>query len=186
MVESKSSPEGSARFAFEDFELDVAGGVLSQSQRPVNIRATPFRLLCCLVERRERIVSPDELIEAVWDGAAVSDTAISSALKELRQALGDSGKRPRFVQTKRRQGYRFVAPVSVRPPYLYVGRRVLRDRLLGTLEDVAQDGGRVIVLSGALSTTARSDSPNSGFGTPKTAQSATPSIPISAASISAG
>ena len=57
-------------------------------------------------------MSRDELLEKVWDGRVVSDSAIASRIKSARQALGDDGTAQRFIRTVHRQGFRFVAPVK--------------------------------------------------------------------------
>jgi TolB-like protein/DNA-binding winged helix-turn-helix (wHTH) protein len=74
-----------------------------------------FALLALLVENRERLVSKDEIIEKVWDGRIVSDTAVTSRVKSARHALGDDGKAQRFIRTIHGQGYRFIASARVVP-----------------------------------------------------------------------
>lgn len=102
-------PTDAQTFVFGDFELDEARFELRRSGRAVDLRATPFRLLQHLVRERGRVVPKDELLESVWPDVAVSDSALSSALKAVRQALGDDGKRQRWIQTLRKRGIRFVA-----------------------------------------------------------------------------
>jgi TolB-like protein/Flp pilus assembly protein TadD len=93
---------------FGCFELDATNLVLRKRGKPVKIHLTPLRLLNHLVQNAERTVSKEELLETVWSDAAVSDCAISSALKELRHVLGDDGARQRLIQTQRGLGYRFI------------------------------------------------------------------------------
>jgi TolB-like protein len=96
-------------YRFDAFELDLAtlelraGGVV----RPVEPQV--FALLALLVGNRERVVSRDEIIENVWDGRVVSDSAIDSRIKSVRQALGDDGVAQRYIRTLHRKGFRFVA-----------------------------------------------------------------------------
>lgn len=97
---------------FGCFELDVTNLVLRRRGKPVKIHLTPLRLLVHLVRNAERTVSKEELLETVWSDAPVSDCAVSSALKELRHALGDDGTRQRIIQTQRGHGYRFVGMPS--------------------------------------------------------------------------
>jgi DNA-binding winged helix-turn-helix (wHTH) protein len=80
---------------------------------PVEIHATPLRLLAYLVENRDRTVSKHELLDGVWPDAYVSENALTSALCEIRHALGDDGVRQRMIRTERGRGYRFVASVEV-------------------------------------------------------------------------
>ncbi|MCP5055378.1 MAG: AAA family ATPase [bacterium] len=99
-------------FVFGDFELDEARRELRRRGDLVALHPTPFRLLQHLIHRRDRVVSRAELLEVVWPEVVVSDSAISSALKEIRSALGDDGKRQRWVQTLRGRGLRFVGEVE--------------------------------------------------------------------------
>jgi len=93
---------------FGCFELDEANLVLRKCGTLVKIHLTPLRLLIHLVRNANRTVSKGELLDTVWSGAAISDSAISSALKELRHVLGDDGARQRLIETRRGCGYRFI------------------------------------------------------------------------------
>jgi len=68
-----------------------------------------FALLALLVENRERLVSTDELIEKVWDGRIVSESAVASRIKSARKALGDDGRTQALIKTVHGHGFRFVA-----------------------------------------------------------------------------
>ena len=80
-------------------ELTGAGGAVA-------LEPKAYDLLHFLLERRDRVVSKEEVIEAVWDGRFISDTAVSTVLKSLRRALGDDGETQRFIRTVRGVGYR--------------------------------------------------------------------------------
>jgi class 3 adenylate cyclase len=101
-----------AHYRFADFELDPARSELRRGGEPVELLPTPLRLLQYLVEHRDRAVPKNELLDAIWPDAVVSETALTSALKHLRRALGDDGARQEFVRTQRRLGIRFVAEVE--------------------------------------------------------------------------
>lgn len=101
-----------SRLLFGEFELDPSRFELRRDGVRIELTPTPLRLLLYLVDRHERTVPKQELLNNVWPDAVVSDTALSSALKELRRALGDDGTRQRYVHTLRGLGYRFVAPVE--------------------------------------------------------------------------
>ena len=60
----------------------------------------------------ESWLSKEELFATVWHGTAVSDDALTSCIQELRRALADDSKEPRFIETRHRRGYRFVTPLS--------------------------------------------------------------------------
>ena len=65
-----------------------------------------------LIENRERVVSKDEIIERIWDGRVVSESAVASRVKSARQAIGDSGEAQRLIRTAHKLGFRFVAEVE--------------------------------------------------------------------------
>ena len=71
-------------------------------------------VLQCLVGKPGQLVTKAALFEAVWPETVVSDNVLTNCIAELRQVLGDDAKRPRFIATIHRQGYRFLAPLS--PP----------------------------------------------------------------------
>jgi DNA-binding winged helix-turn-helix (wHTH) protein/tetratricopeptide (TPR) repeat protein len=100
-------------YQFDTYELDLDRGELRAGGEPCAVEPQVFALLSLLVQNRERLVSHDELIEKVWDGRVVSDSAISSRIKMARQALSDDGKAQRFIRTVHRRGFRFVAEVRV-------------------------------------------------------------------------
>ena len=100
--------------AFESFELREGRRELLRRGAPVPLNPRPFDLLVSLLRGRDRVVSKRELLDRVWADVHVSDTALSSALKELRHALDDDGVHQRLIRTLRGHGYRFVAPVQER------------------------------------------------------------------------
>src|SRR5450631_649997 len=96
-------------YQFGPFELDMARVELRNGDEACCLEPQVFALLALLVENRERLVSKEEISDKVWDGRVVSDAAVASRVKSVRQALGDSGKSQRFIRTIHGQGYRFVA-----------------------------------------------------------------------------
>ncbi len=102
-------------YRFAEFELDLAKVELRLRGAVHPLEPQVFALLALLVENRDRLVSRDEIIEKVWDGRVVTDAAVASRVKSARQALGDDGKRQRFIRTLHRQGFRFVAPARALP-----------------------------------------------------------------------
>jgi DNA-binding winged helix-turn-helix (wHTH) protein len=99
-------------YRFGPFELDMAKIELRTGGEICPVEPQVFALLALLVENSERLVSKDELIEKVWDGRIVSDSAVTSRIKSARRALGDDGKAQRFIKTIHGQGFRFVAEVK--------------------------------------------------------------------------
>src|SRR5690606_30400649 len=75
-----------------------------------------FDLLAYLLENRERVVSRDELIEAVWAGRIVSESTLASHINAVRKAVGDSGQQQSVIRTVARKGFRFVATLRMAEP----------------------------------------------------------------------
>jgi len=100
-------------YRFGAFTIDPSIFELRQHGTPVSIEPQVFNVLLHLVRHRDQIVSRDELIAAVWDGRAVSDTTLSSRIFAVRRAVGDSGEAQDVIRTISRRGFRFVAHVTV-------------------------------------------------------------------------
>ena len=84
---------------------------ISAGGTPVPIEPKVFDLLVHLIRNRERVLTRDELFQAVWDGREVSDATLSNHIKSARRVLGDDGERQHTILTVRGRGYQFVAPV---------------------------------------------------------------------------
>jgi len=102
-----------SRYQFLDFTLDLDAGFLYRGSHEVPLRPKAFEVLTYLVERQGRLVGKDELIEAIWPDAAVTDNSLSQCLKDLRRALSDEEQE--VIRTVARRGYVFAAPVTRRP-----------------------------------------------------------------------
>ena len=100
---------------FADFEIDVAQQELRRGGETVHMEPQVFDLLLHLVRNRGRIVSKDELIEAVWNGRIVSEAALSSRINAARKAIGDSGNDQILIKTFHKRGFRFVGEAIERP-----------------------------------------------------------------------
>src|SRR5262249_49907831 len=107
-------------FRFGTFEADSVTGELRRAGRPVGLQDQPFRLLLALLERPAESVARAELREKLWGETPVDfEEGLNTAVRKLRDALGDSASNPRFIETLPRRGYRFIAPVeSVADPAL--------------------------------------------------------------------
>lgn len=103
-------------YRFENWVLHPGRRELSRGGAPVPLERRVFDLLACLVQHHDRVVSKEELLDAVWPGEAVSVGVIARAVMKARQALGDDDRVGRLIRTAPRIGYRFVAPVSVHAP----------------------------------------------------------------------
>jgi pimeloyl-ACP methyl ester carboxylesterase len=100
------------RLAFEEFELDRAAGRLLGRSGPVALTPKSLALLEYLAARSGRLITKQELLDAIWPGVYVADGALKVCVREIRRALDDDARAPRFVETAHRRGYRFIAPVK--------------------------------------------------------------------------
>ena len=119
-------------FTFGDFQLDGRVPELKKHGRTVRIPQQPIEILLVLIAAAGKVVTREELRAAVWspDTHVDFDRGINKAINRLRQVLGDRLKRPRFIETVPRRGYRFVAAVtSVSAPVRVIGSDV-RETLL--------------------------------------------------------
>lgn len=99
-------------YRFDNFELDTDRFELREDGHTATIEPQVFALIALLVENRERMVSRDELIEKIWNGRVVSESAISSRIKKARKAVHDDGKAQRLIYTVHGKGFRFVGEVE--------------------------------------------------------------------------
>jgi TolB-like protein/DNA-binding winged helix-turn-helix (wHTH) protein len=106
---------------FEDFELDRGAFELRRKGRAVRLERIPLELLFLLAERRGLLVGREEILERIWgkDVFVDTDNSINTAVRKIRQALGDNPEEPRFLETVPGKGYRFAAniiSVGPKPP----------------------------------------------------------------------
>ncbi|HVR53162.1 MAG TPA: AAA family ATPase, partial [Pseudorhodoferax sp.] len=99
---------------FGPFRLMGPHGPLLQSGHPVDLPRKPLAILWLLASRAGEVVHKDELLASVWPRVVVSEGVIATCMRELRQALGDDARAPRFVATAHRIGYRFIEKVTGR------------------------------------------------------------------------
>jgi TolB-like protein len=99
------------RYLFEEYAIDTDRRELHRGADVVSVAPQVFDLLDYLIRNRERVVSKDDLINAIWNGRIVSDAALTTRLNAARSALGDSGEEQRLIKTLPRKGFRFVGPV---------------------------------------------------------------------------
>jgi TolB-like protein len=101
---------------FGPFELDAGRFELRRAGLVVPIEPQVLSLLILLVTHRDRLVTRDDLVDRIWNGRIVSDSAIASRVKSARQALGDSGEAQQVIRTVHGRGFRFIAPVAEEAP----------------------------------------------------------------------
>jgi TolB-like protein/DNA-binding winged helix-turn-helix (wHTH) protein/tetratricopeptide (TPR) repeat protein len=99
---------------FGTFELDLRSGELRKDGRKIKLQGQPVQILMALLEHPGEIVTREELRQRLWPSDTFVDFEhnLNSAVKRLREAVGDSADNPRFIETLPRHGYRFIAPVA--------------------------------------------------------------------------
>jgi len=103
---------------FGVFELDLSARQLRKYGRKLKLQDQPFQVLVMLLQHAGEVVEREQIRQALWPaGTFVEfDGSLNTAVKKIRQALGDSAEHPRFIETLPRTGYRFIAPVSGAAP----------------------------------------------------------------------
>ena len=96
----------------ENSEIDTLRACLRQGDAEHYLRQQAFDVLLYLVEQRKKVVSKDELNQKIWKDTAVTDAALSQCIFEVRKALGDDSREPRFIKTIPKLGYRFIGCVE--------------------------------------------------------------------------
>src|SRR5262245_35483052 len=99
------------RFCFDDRTLDTDTLELLAGDTPVDVEPQVFAVLVHLVRHRDRVVAKEELLDEVWGDRFVSESALTTRIKQARQAVGDSGQAQRVIKTFHGRGYRFMADV---------------------------------------------------------------------------
>src|SRR3984885_2929310 len=96
---------------FKTFRLDTANHLLWRNGDRVPLAPKAFDLLAYLVDHAGRLVTQDEILEALWSGTYVNPEVLRKYILEIRRTLGDRPDNPEFIETVPKRGYRFVAPV---------------------------------------------------------------------------
>ena len=104
----RGSLSGLVRMRFDAFELDEANARLLRDRHPVALAPTPFAVLCMLVRQPGSLITKNDLLDAVWGHRFVSDSVLKTAISDLRTAFEDDARRPRYIETVSRRGYRFI------------------------------------------------------------------------------
>jgi DNA-binding winged helix-turn-helix (wHTH) protein len=149
---------------FERHRFDPQTGRLWAGRREVNLTPRAAAVLAALVARAGHLVTRQELFESVWGDTVVSDAALTACIQELRGALADDARRPRFIETRHRRGYRFAArvhpaaapepsraaPAQARPgpAPLVVGRDRELLELRARLEQAAHGTRQIVFVTG--------------------------------------
>src|SRR5262245_52334699 len=98
-------------FAFGDYAVDTDRRELRCGSKLIALEPQVFDLLVYLLNHRNRVVTKDDLLEAIWGGRIVSESTLTSRINAVRKAVGDSGDRQSLIRTISRRGIRFVGEV---------------------------------------------------------------------------
>ena len=99
-------------FVFDELRLDPGLFELTRCGERVSLEPQAFDVLVYLVEHRERVVSKEELMDSIWGGRFVTESAVTSRIKQVRRALGDDGGAQRLIRTVHGRGYRFIGEIA--------------------------------------------------------------------------
>ena len=116
-----SSPSPSSGVVqFDLFEVDLRAGELYKAGHKIRLQIQPFHALALLLERPGEVITRQEFEKKLWPGDTFVDFdhSLNTAIKKLRQALGDDKKKPRFVETLPKRGYRFIGTLKHTAPQL--------------------------------------------------------------------
>src|SRR5712692_2695178 len=113
-----SPGRSSCAVRFDVFEVDLRAGEVYKAGRKIKLQVLPFQALAMLLERPGEVVTRQEFEKRLWPGDTFVDFehSLNTAIKKLRQALGDNKEKPRFVETLPKRGYRFIAIVEHAAP----------------------------------------------------------------------
>jgi DNA-binding winged helix-turn-helix (wHTH) protein len=100
------------QYRFDDIEIDTQSFRLLKAGKVVQAEPKTLNLLIFLVENRGRLLPRQEIIDAVWKEAFVTDHVLNRAMGQLRKGLGDDAKEPRYIETVPTRGYRFIAQID--------------------------------------------------------------------------
>ena len=116
-------------FRVGEWTVNPASGEISRDQQSIRLEARTMRLLVCLAEHAGEVVSIDDLLSQVWNDVIVSPDSVYQAVASLRRQLEDDPRRPKYVETVPRLGYRMVAQVSSETEATEVEKGLARERL---------------------------------------------------------
>jgi predicted ATPase/DNA-binding winged helix-turn-helix (wHTH) protein len=139
--------------------LDIANQRLWRDEQTVGLSLKAFAVLQHLIERPGQLVTKEELLEAVWPNTFVTDAVLKVRVGELRKALGDEARTPRFIETAQRRGYRFIATLtptaqqssverSAASPHFVVGRSAELSFLQNALGRALAGRRQIVFVSG--------------------------------------
>jgi Tol biopolymer transport system component/DNA-binding winged helix-turn-helix (wHTH) protein len=103
-------------YCFDGFTLDVAARQVRRDDEVLLLEPKSFRLLQFLIENRDRVLGKEEIFREVWNESSVTDNALTRAIAQIRKALEDDPRQPRFIETLPTVGYRFIGKLITEEP----------------------------------------------------------------------
>ncbi len=143
------------QLVFHPFRLDIANERLLRGGRPVPLTPKAFAVLRVLISRAGRLLTKNEILESVWAGTNVQDAVLKVCIREIRKALNDEARSPRYIETVHRRGYRFIGRISgasrlvgTEPRPGFVGREEEVGQLRSWLERALRGERQVVFVTG--------------------------------------
>ncbi len=111
---ASTKSDANRRLSFGPFSVDLRAGELYRGKRKIKVQQLPLQVLGALLESPGEVVEREELKSRLWSGDTFVDFehGLNTAIKKLRQALGDSSAKPRYIQTLPKKGYRFTGKLQ--------------------------------------------------------------------------
>ena len=100
---------------FGGFRLSKSERSLTRNGKHLTLQPKTFDMLAYLVGHPQQLLTKDELLDAIWPGAVVTENALTRCVLEVRKVLGDDHSNPTFIETLPKQGYRFIGELSPNP-----------------------------------------------------------------------
>jgi predicted ATPase/DNA-binding winged helix-turn-helix (wHTH) protein len=125
--------------SFDLFSLDLANECLWRGSRAIKLRPKVFAVLNYLLGHPGQLVTKEELLNALWPETFVGDAVLKVTIRQLREALGDDPKSPRFIETAHRRGYRFIAQIRESGRMLADDQEIQRNETVSGLRQRAAD-----------------------------------------------
>jgi DNA-binding winged helix-turn-helix (wHTH) protein/predicted ATPase len=116
------------RINFDPFCLDLANECLWEGTQAIKLRPKTFAVLDYLLGRPGQLVTKEEILNAVWPGIFVGEGVLKVAIRQIREALADDPKSPRFIETAHRRGYRFIGHITDSGPRPADGHEITRKK----------------------------------------------------------
>ena len=147
-----------ASYRFGAFTVDPAAYTLRRDGEPVPISPRPFDLLVHLLRNPQRLVTKDELLDALWPGVVVTENTLTQAVSDLRRALRETPGAPRCLETVPRRGYRWIAAIGLEAPPLEAVRPRPSGRAVAVMDFANLTGGDALAwLASGIAETVTND-----------------------------